>query len=406
MRSRANGQAIAAAPPSSSSASASSFWLVAGLLLVAANLRAPITGVAPVLETIRAAFGLSPAQAGLLTTLPLLAFGLLSPFAALLARRVGLERSLFGALLFVGAGIALRSGGSAACLYLGTAVIGAGIAVGNVLMPGLVKRDFPARVPAVTGLCAIAMGGVAALASGSAVPLANALGWRAALGAGIVFPLLALAFWGMRLRRAPPGAGTAAAPQRGGVWRSALAWQVTLFMGTNSLLYYVLVGWLPSMLAAAGFAPGHAGSVHGVMQLATALPGLVLGPVVGRLKDQRLLAAGMGLLMAAALLGLLLAPGWAWLWAFALGIGSGGGVLLALMFMGLRSGSAHQAAALSGMAQCVGYLLAASGPALAGMLRESSGGWDAPLGVGVALAGAMTVFGALAGRARTVGAPH
>lgn len=146
--------------------------LIARLLLIATNLRAPITGVAPVLEALQSALALSPAQAGLLTTLPLLAFGIISPFAAMFAREYGLEPSLFGALLLIGAGVLVRSIGPVWTLYLGTAIIGAGIAVGNVLLPSLVKRDCPAKVPTVMGVCSIAIGGAAALASASAAPAA------------------------------------------------------------------------------------------------------------------------------------------------------------------------------------------------------------------------------------------
>jgi MFS family permease len=148
--------------------------LILGLLLIATTLRAPVTGVAPILDSLQSMFGLSPAEAGLLTTLPLLAFGVISPFAALFAREYGLERALFVALLLTVVGVAVRSLGLAWCLYAGTCCIGAGIAVGNVLLPSLAKRDFPARVPVIMGACALAMGGAAALASASAVPLSHA----------------------------------------------------------------------------------------------------------------------------------------------------------------------------------------------------------------------------------------
>lgn len=381
--------------------------LIAGLLLIATNLRAPITGVAPILESLQSAFALSPAQAGFLTTLPLLAFGIISPFAAMFAREYGLERSLFAALLLVGAGVVVRSIGPAWTLYLGTAIIGAGIAVGNVLLPSLVKRDFPAKVPVVMGVCSIAIGGAAALASASVVPLGSAFGWQWALGATIVFPSVAAMVWTSQLGgHTGPAKGTATAPHGGRVWHSALAWQVTLFMGINSLVYYVLVAWLPSILTSSGISPEIAGSLHGVMQLASAVPGLLLGPIVSRMKDQRLVAATMGGLMVVALFGFCVAPSWASLWAFCFGLGSGGGVLLALMFMGLRASSAHQAASLSGMAQCVGYFLAACGPTLAGKLHDLTGSWTTVLYIGVALSIVMMIFGLLAGRSRTIGAAH
>lgn len=387
------------------SAVARSAWLMAGLLLIASNLRAPITGVAPVLDMLQSDFSLSPAQAGWLTTLPLLGFAIVSPFAALFAREYGLERSLFGALLLLASGVVVRSLGPVWCLYLGTGIIGASIAVGNVLLPSLVKRDFPSNVPTITGMCTIVMGGAAALVSGGVVPLAQGMGWQWALGASVVFPCLALVLWSRQLgAHTAPAKGTATPPHGGRVWHSALAWQVTLFMGGNSLLYYVLIGWLPSILASAGYSAEAAGSLHGVMQLASAVPGLVLGPVASRMKDQKLMASTMGVLMGVALLGFGFASGWAMLWAILFGFGSGGGMLLALVFMGLRTRSAHQAAALSSMAQCVGYLMAACGPTLAGKLHELTHGWTAPLLVGVVLAVIVALLGLLAGRSRTIDA--
>ncbi|GAA4343428.1 CynX/NimT family MFS transporter [Pigmentiphaga soli] len=379
--------------------------LYAGILLIAANLRAPITGVAPLLNLIRPAFGLGTAAAGALTTLPLLAFAAVSPLGARAARAFGLERTLFAALAAIAAGIALRSAGTAACLYLGTAVIGMGIAVGNVLLPSLVKRDFPQRVAATTAAYALAMGLAAALGSALAVPLAHAWGWRGALGAFAVLPLAALAVWAAQLGgHAMPARGAASAPHGGGaLWRSALAWQITLFLGLNSTLYYAAVGWLPTILADAGFSPARAGSLHGLLQLATALPGLVLGPLLARLRDQRAPAAAVAGLAAIALLGLLAAPQWAAVWAFMLGFGSGAAIILGLAFVSLRAASAQQAAALSGMAQGIGYLLAAAGPSVVGAIHDGLGGWTVPLAGCAALAAGAAAMGWLAGRNRHIG---
>jgi len=374
--------------------------LLIGILLIASNLRAPITGLAPVLAMIQGGFGLSTAQAGLLTTLPLLAFALVSPLAPWIARRHGLERTLFGALVLIAAGIALRPAGSLWSLYAGTAIIGAGIAVGNVLLPSLLKRDFPTRIATVTGAYALTMGIAAATVSATVFPLASGfgLGWPGALAVMLVLPIAAMALWWPQLGSHAAVAPAAAVAPGGRIWQSALAWQVTLFMGLNSFVYYVMIGWLPSILAGSGYTAGEAGSLHGLMQLASAIPGLLLGPVIQRTRDQRLVALGVSLLVATGLLGLQRLPALASLWVACFGFGSGASIILALMFMGLRTETPRQAAALSGMAQCVGYSLAAFGPPLVGALHDLAHGWNTPLTACFALSLAMALFGLLAGR--------
>lgn len=379
--------------------------LLVGILLIAANLRAPITGLPPLLGAIRSDLALGTTAAGALTTLPLLAFALLSPFSAWFARAWGLERALFGAMAAIAAGIAIRSTGSYWCLYLGTWIIGMGIAVGNVLLPSLVKRDFPHNVTAVTGAYALAMGVAATLGSAAMAPLAQAWGWHAALLGFLVLPAAALAAWAPQLgSQTRPAAGAAAAPKGEPVWRSALAWQVTGFLGLNSTIYYVAIGWLPTMLTDSGMSATRAGFLHGVLQLATAVPGLLLGPIVRRMQDQRAAAVTVALCSAIALAGLAWAPQLALLWSILFGLGTGAGMILGLAFIGLRTANAHQAAALSGMAQCIGYLLAAAGPMAMGALHDALGGWRVPLALCTALALLAALIGARAGRARRIGA--
>ena len=375
--------------------------LVIGILLIAANLRAPFTGLPPLLGPIQTEFGLSTLATGALTTLPLLAFALLSPFSALLAREYGLERALFGALAAIALGIALRSAGAVWCLYAGTGILGMGIAVGNVLLPSLVKRDFPHHIASITGAYALAMGVAAALGSAAAIPLAHAWGWRSALLAFLVLPVGALAIWMTQLGgRSTPVADTATPPHGGKVWHSALAWQVTLFLGLNSTIYYVVIGWLPTILTDAGMSPTQAGSLHGVLQLATAIPGLLLGPILRRLRDQRLAAGLASMFSAIALTGFWAMPQLSFVWSILFGVGTGAGIILGLSFIGLRSGNARQAATLSGMSQCVGYLLASVGPMAIGAIHDALGGWTVSLILCAGLAVVATLMGILAGRNR------
>lgn len=377
-----------------------SLLLLCGLLMIATTLRVTFTGAAPLLDMIRASYGLSTAQTGLLTTLPLLAFAVVSPLVAGLARRYGMERSLAGAMILMMAGIAVRSLDSAGGLFTGTALTGCAIALGNVLLPGLIKRDFPGQVARLTGAYSLTMGLAAALGSSMVVPLSEAgFGWRGALASVAVFPLLALLIWlpQCRHRVAATVTGSGAMRQKA-LWRSARAWQVTLFLGLNSLVYYVVIGWLPSILISHGYSEAHAGSLHGLMQLATAAPGILIPLLLVRLTDHRSIAVLVSVLCALSAIGLWLMPDLASLWVVMFGVGSGATMILGLTFIGLRSGSAHHAAALSGMAQSVGYLLAASGPPVMGKIHDITGGWGLPLLAVALISIAMAVAGALAGR--------
>ncbi|EBP8196924.1 CynX/NimT family MFS transporter [Salmonella enterica] len=378
--------------------------LIAGILMIATTLRVTFTGAAPLLETIRSDYGLSTAQTGLLTTLPLLAFALVSPLAAGIARRFGMERSLFAAMLLICAGIALRSLPSAALLFAGTAIIGCGIALGNVLLPGLIKRDFSQHVARLTGVYSLTMGAAAALGSALVVPLAlHGFGWRGALLMLMLFPLLAFLIWlpQWRTTRSANLSSSRALHERG-IWRSPLAWQVTLFLGLNSLIYYVIIGWLPTILISHGYSEAQAGSLHGLLQLATAAPGLAIPLILHRFNDQRWIAALVSLLCAVGAAGLWFVPGQAIIWTLLFGFGSGATMILGLTFIGLRASSAHQAAALSGMAQSVGYLLAACGPPVMGKLHDASGSWYLPLSGVTVLAIIMAIFGLYAGRDREI----
>lgn len=380
--------------------------LIAGILVIATALRAPVTGVPPLIGMIREQLALNSTAAGMLITLPLLAFAVVSLFAAGLARRYGLERTLFGALLLIAGGIAARTLGSAWSLYLGTAVIGSGIAIGNVLLPSLLKRDFPQRVAGLTSAYVLTMSLAAGLASAIAIPLANLSDatWRFSTGCLLLVPLAGALLWLPQLaNHTAPAATTAHAPHGGRLWHSALAWQVTLYLGINSFVFYVGVSWLPAILREAGYSAERAGTLHGLLQLMSAGPALFLAPVVRRMKDQRAAAFCSAAASFVALAGLIAAPGWATLWIVLLGLGTGGGIILGLAFVGLRASHAQQAAALSGMAQCVGYLFAASGPALMGALHDALGGWGVALGVCAALCVAMAVTGLYAGRAIQIG---
>lgn len=372
-------------------------------------MRSALTVVPPLIGQIRADTGVSSGVAGLLTALPILAFGVLSPLAPRLARRLGTERALLASMLVLAAGILLRSAGSVAALFVGTAILGAAITVGNVLLPGLVKMKFPVRAGLMTAVYTTVLGISAALAAGASFPIADGtgLGWRGSLALWTIPALVAAVAWIPQLRTARAANASARAPRVvGGLWSSSLAWQVTLFMGLQSLVYYVVLTWLPEILREEGMGVGRAGWMLAIAQ-AVGIATMFLAPVLaGRSPSQRAVAAASVSLSGAGTLGLLIAGGdAAVLWVVLLGLGQGACFSLTLTFFALRAPDPEHAAALSGMAQFVGYLLAAPGPFLFGLLRDATGSWTVPLVLLFAVTVCLLIVGLGAARDAQVGAP-
>lgn len=383
---------------------------VAGFSLIGTAMRAPITTVSPVLDEIQQELHLSSAAASALVSLPLLAFAVISPLAPALARHLGLERALAVALAVLTVGILLRSLPLDAALWAGTILLGAAIAVLNVDLPALVKRDFPLRIGSITGAYSATQSVFAALAGGIAVPLAaTALGWRLSLGVWAGLVLIALAVFAPQLRgRDLPAMGecltvAAVRPLLGrSPWRTALGWQVTAFMGLQSVSFYVMITWLPSIERSAGITAATAG-FHQLLLNAFAIGGsLATSTLLPRWRDQRLLAAAGPMFILAANVGLLLAPQLAVVWASLAGISGGTSIVIAISFFGLRTRNHSQTAALSGMAQSVGYLLAAAGPVVIGALHDATSRWEPSLIVLIVVGAATLVAGQFAGRDRFI----
>ncbi|MGK3647166.1 MFS transporter [Pseudarthrobacter enclensis] len=376
------------------------------VLLIAVNLRVGFVTVGPLLQGITVESGLSTAQAGLLAGLPLLAFALFSPIAPLLARVAGLDRTSWLSMLILAIGLVLRSVDLPAAIWLGTGLIGAGIAFLNVLVPSLVKRLFPSRVSQVTGLYTSVQGAAAAVGAAVVVPIAHASpwGWRLALSVWAALAVLALTVllpWINKKETRQPISSNPPLVSRS-PWRSLLGWQVTLFMGFQSLTYYVFNAWLPTIEQSQGVAEATAGLRMALFLLIGVAASLGTGAVMARLPDQRAIGVTGGLLAMAAFLGLALAPGLILLWTICAAIACGSLIVVALSLFSLRTTDHAQAAGLSGMAQSVGYAIAGAGPAAFGLLYEKTGAFDFPL---LTAAGCMVILcllAVLAGRARTI----
>lgn len=392
-------------PPQKQSTTAR-FLLGASLVLIAFNLRPVFSSASALLPEIRTELGLSALGASLLTTLPVVCLGAFSPLAPRLAQRIGSERTLLGVLLLLTLGTALRGLSSIPLLFLGTALAGAAIAVGNVLLPGLVKRDFADRAALMTGLYTMALCAGAASAAGLTLPIEHALGGSLE-GALAVWALPALMIGLIWL---PQVIASGQQARRSGfrvegLWRDRLAWQVTLFMGLQSALAYCVFGWLVPILRERGLDGVTAGGIVSASVMVQAAACLVVPHIAVRGKDQQLINVTLCALAVVALLGLLFAPlSTVWIWAVLQGIGQGGLISAAMTVIVLRSRDPHVAAHLSGMAQCIGYLLAAIGPFIVGLIRGWTGSfaWCAVLFVALGLGAAFN--GWRAGRAMHVNA--
>lgn len=392
-------------PPQKQSTTAR-FLLGASLVLIAFNLRPVFSSASALLPEIRSELGLSPLGASLLTTLPVVCLGAFSPLAPRLAQRIGSERTLLGVLLLLTLGTALRGLSSVPLLFFGTALAGAAIAVGNVLLPGLVKRDFATNAALMTGLYTMALCAGAASAAGLTLPIEHALG-GSLQGALTVWALPALV---VGLIWLPQVFASSRQVRRSGfrvegLWRDKLAWQVTLFMGLQSALAYCVFGWLVPILRERGLDGVTAGGIVSVSVMVQAAACLVVPHVAVRGKNQSLINVTLCAFAVVALLGLLFAPlSTVWVWAVLQGIGQGGLIAAAMTVIVLRSRDPHVAAHLSGMAQCVGYMLAAIGPFIVGLIRGWTGSfaWCAVLFVALGLGAAFN--GWRAGRALHVNA--
>jgi MFS transporter, CP family, cyanate transporter len=394
--------------------------LIIGVAALGFNLRGAITSLPPVFPELEdSSLHLSTATVSVLAATPVLCFAVVSAFAAALARRIGEERALFAAIVALTAGLVLRGADPTVLLFPGTILASSAIAIMNVLLSSLIKRRWPERAGFLIGLYITALSAGAIIGSLVSVPLWQAsggslaltLGWLAApaaLGALLWLPQLKQT----QLRQAAgPSPRTdggdspapAPAPRRVAVYRHALAWQVMLFMGTQSLLYYAALSWLPTILRDRGLSAGSAGDLLALMGVGNLAVSLIVPVLAQRMRNQRALVVPTVITVTVGLWGLCYAPlGGAVGWALILGAGQNAALGLAIFFTAARAPHAAAAASLSAMSQGGGYLLASVGPLEVGLLHSVTGSWTAPLAVLFALSAVLLVAGLLAARPRVL----
>jgi MFS transporter, CP family, cyanate transporter len=388
--------------------------LMVGVLLLAFNLRSSITCLPPIFPELQSALRVSASALALLAALPVLCFGVFSGTGAPLSRRFGEERVLCLALVLLAAGLLLRSLSPQVLLFPGTIVAGGSIALMNVLLPSLVKRRMPGRAGLVIGLYLLMLAGGAIVGSLIAVPVFTAAGSgnaavRLSLGLWAGPAVVAAAIWLPQLRyRTMPDTVTQAGRRPGkrgalAMASSALAWQVTLFMGLQSLSYYATLSWFPTMFRDRGVSAVHAGFLLALMNLGNAVTALLIPVLAHRAADQRRLAAIAMVATGGGLAGAVFGPGsLAAAFVVLLGLGQGATLGLGIFYTMARAPDPAAAASLSAFAQGLGYLIASLGPLTIGLLHDATGGWTVPGLVLLGVAVLQLITGWLAGRSRTV----
>lgn len=373
----------------------------ATLIFVALNLRMAVAAIPPVLTQIQRDTGLGSAGSGLLTALPLFCFGAMASSAPALVRRLRMGPLLGLTMAVVAVGCAVRLAPSLAALFIGTAIVGSGIAVANVILPGLIKRDFRDVAAPMIALYALALSLGATIPAGLTIPIEDltGIGWRPAVALWGVVALIALVLWLPRARREEPAVVAPRPSPARDLRRDRLAWAVTLFMGLQSLCYYAMLSWLPTILESHGMSGGKAGWMLSYMTIPGMAASLVTPAVQRRLPRTELEVGLAAVLLAIGYVGLIAfgasAP---YVWVTSLGLGGGLLIALALGYIVARAHDDHHVAHLSTMAQGVGYLIASSGPFIVGALHGITSSWTVPLLVLLGVLVPMTLAGFVAGR--------
>ncbi len=386
-----------------------SLILFIGILLIGASLRAPITSVGIALPSIKDTLNLSNTSVSLITIIPLLSFAVISLFAAKISHKFGLERTVFGALILICVGIALRAITGVSWLYVGTILIGVGIAFGNVLTPGIIKMNFPLRIGIMTGYYTVVMNIFGSVSSYVTAPLVKHFNYNIAISLIGIVTFIGIITWSFQLNKHDT-VNSSQTTTNINVWKSPLSWQITLLMGGQSMIFYSLINWLPEFLLSHGTPINEAGIYLSILQLAI-IPLTFVTPIFAeKMKNQVLITFVTGLLFVLGILMLMLQPNWVFLGIILIGVASGLAFGLVNTFFGLRTENGLTAAKLSGMSQSVGYLFAAIGPLLFGILHDATNSWNMSFGILLVTSIIIMIIGSRAGRnitiEQTLGARH
>lgn len=394
----------------SSSLIRSPLFLVITIIVLGLSLRMPILSVSPLLDTITNDLNLTAVQAGWLSTIPVLCFGTVALASQPLTRKWGMDAILLAMFFIMLTGMMLRTLEPVWLLFGGTVLVGAGIAVSNVILPGFIKREAPNRVGPMTSVYSAAISGSGAIGAGATIPIMNALDldWRGALrwpAVVVVIGVIVLIPWQVSARSGRKTKAPARTTHTN-LWRNKLAWWVTGYMGMQSFLFFATTGWLPTYLISEGMSEQRAGFMLSLSPLFGVAGSFIAPLLVYKRSDQRWLVWMSSLFCAFGLTGMVLSPtSLTLLWVATFGFGSGMTLSIALTFIGLRTPDAHHAADLSMMSQAVGYSIAALGPIGIGFAHDLVGNWQIPFAIILLSTVLLTLVGIGGGRSRLVTDP-
>jgi len=377
--------------------------LILSFVIIGCSLRAPITGVGSLMSIIKSALTVSSSIAGLLTTIPLLTFAIVSLFVGGLGEKYGAGKLMLIGLITISIGIVIRSFTVTAGLFIGTVIIGIGIAIGNVLIPGFIKSNFPNKVGSVTGIYTSTMSMFAGLSGAISVPIAKATDWKTALAVWFIMAIAGILIWlpNRNLSLVKKNSTESSTD----IKKYSLTWFISLYMGVQSLLFYCMVTWFPTMMQSQGFdstAAGYLGSLY----ILLGIPANFIVPnIAGKLKNQSILGIAIGLLNTIGLLLLLIGGSNAVLFAALIccGLCQGSTISFIMAMFGMHTKTAVDAAKLSGLAQSIGYLLAAIGPTLMGKLFDITGNWNLPIIILMCFAMSLIILGYIVGKNKKIG---
>ncbi|WP_436951783.1 CynX/NimT family MFS transporter [Staphylococcus shinii] len=385
--------------------------VIFAIVFIASTLRAPLTSVGPVVDEIKQVMEINNSVAGILTTIPLIIFAIVSPFVSKVTARLTMSRTILYSTMLLIVALYLRIAGDFTLFLIGTLILGVAIAFGNVVLPSYVKWYFPMQIGLATGIYSGTMNFTAGLGGGLSFPLSEItpLGFRLSLSFWILFAIIAIILWipkarkGVQLEKATAIADQQDRPQKVAITKSKLAWMVALAMGFQSMVFYTVVAWVPSILVDRGLDPSTAGYLLMLNQFSQVPMTFTFPIIASKLKDQRILVViitalflvGFSLFFTQSLVLLIIG-------IIIAGLAMGACFSLCMTFFSIRARTSDGSISLSGFGQSVGYLIAAVGPFLIGYLHDATESWDSGIIALIVMSALFFIFGYPAAKNRVV----